>query len=198
MKMLSEMHGQAKAQGSWRSRDAASGSANVKARSISGWLRTRLRRGDEGQTLVEIALVMPLLLALVYGMFSIGLGMIVYQQLGEAAFAGDQAMSQYATVKATDLCDKAHTAVTTALSAPAWSAANLNKITYSAILSTADGTQTPIAASTGTFSCLANLSALEDKGMVTLTLSYPYKWMPIFGTNMGTVTMTRTQSVLAQ
>jgi Flp pilus assembly protein TadG len=178
------------------------GGVTSKARSVGGRLLALLRRGDEGQALVELALALPILMALVMGLASIGMGMIVYEQLGEAAFAGDQAMASNegvfdpGTTTQTDICLKAYTAVTTVLAAPAWSTANLGKITYSATLYKA-GVATPIPPSTGSFSCKTLSADLGPQSQVTLTLQYPYTWLPIFNINLGSFTITRQQSVLA-
>jgi hypothetical protein len=150
-----------------------------------------------------MAFMLPVLLALVYGVLSIGMGMIVYEQLGEATFTGDQVMSQYEGIKdatsgvQVDLCDKAFTAVKTALAPPIWSATEVNKITYSATFAKSGGATTTVSPTAGAFACAASSTALGPKGQVTLTLSYPYTWAPIFGSNMGTITITRQQSVLA-
>jgi Flp pilus assembly protein TadG len=197
MKVLIKISTNAGAQLNGNPRTAAS-VASIGNRASGRRFYAHLRGSCSGQALVEIALAAPLLLVLVLGVFSISMGVIVYEQLGEAAFAGDQAMSQYVNVQGADLCAKAYEAVTTVLSAPAWPAAQLNQITYSATLSVPGGSTTNVPASTGSFSCPSYLSDLGDKGQATLTLSYPYKWMPIFGLNMGTTTMTRQQSVLAQ
>jgi hypothetical protein len=202
MKMQRVQDGRAAARRSKHS--AAPGSVSGKARAAGGRLLVWLRRGGKGQALVELAVALPILMALIMGLFSIGMGMIVYEQLGEAAFAGDQAMASNegvfnpGTTIPTDLCAKAYTAVTTVLAAPAWSTANLKNITYSATLANA-GVTTPVPASTGSFSCSA-LSIARDLGplsQVTLTLSYPYKWLPIFRMGLGSITITRQQSVLA-
>ncbi len=195
--VLVKIYSRAGAQSS-RNSCAAASVASIGSRPSGPRFCARLRYGCEGQSLVEMALVMPVLLALIYGVVSIGMGMIVYEQLGEAAFAGDQAMSQYEGVAGKDLCAQAYSAVTATLSAPSWSSAQASQITYSATLSIAGGATTPVPASTGSFSCLAYLDDLGPKGQVTFTLSYPYTWMPIFGSKMGTITMTRQQSVLAQ
>lgn len=180
----------------------AAGRASGQVRPAACRLLAWLRRGGEGQSLVELALALPILMALVWGLFSIGNAMIVYEQLGEAAFAGDDAMASNegvydaGTTTQTDLCAKAKTAVTTVLSAPAWSTANLAKITYSASFDK-DGVTTSIPATTGSFSCSTNSTKLGPKSNVTLTLSYPYTWLPFYGKYLGSITITRQQSVLA-
>jgi len=192
----SSSHKQAMVRLGGLNRVAASREMNKRAIALYIRFRKRFLNSDRGQALVELAFALPVLLALVYGVFSIGMGMIVYEQLGEAAFAGDQAMSQFEGITGTDLCAKAYTAANTVLAAPAWTAAQKAQVSYSATFENSGGTTT-IPASTGSFSCSANLAALGPKGQVSLTLSYPYTWIPIFGSNMGTITITRTQSVLA-
>jgi Flp pilus assembly protein TadG len=214
MKMQKVQNGQAAAR---RSRHSAPpGSVSGKARAAAERLLARLCRGDKGQSIVEMAFMLPILLVLIMGLFSIGIGMIVYEQLGEAAFAGDQAMASNegvddpGTTIQTDLCLKAETAVTTVLTGgPNWSTANLARITYSATLArtATDGTvtTTTIPASTGSFSCSAQsiAGALGPKSQVTLTLQYTYTWLPIINPvtaramNLGTAHMTMQQSVLA-
>jgi hypothetical protein len=205
MKMQRDQDGQAAARRSRHS--AASGSVSGKARPSGGRLLAWLRRGDEGQAMVETALVTVfVLLPLFMGTFSVLKGMIVYEQLGEAAFAGDQAMASNegvdnpGTTTQVDLCAKAYTAVTTVLGLPLWTTANLSNITYSATLTkTVSGTTTTynVPASTGSFSCAAHSTDLGPKSQVTLTLKYPYPWDLIYNINMGTTTITRQQSVLA-
>jgi hypothetical protein len=202
MKMQRDQDGQAAARRSKHS--AAPGGVSGKARPAGGRLLALLRRGGKGQTLVEMALALPILMALIIGLASIGMGAIVYEQLGEAAFAGDQAMATNegvfdpGTTVQTDICLKAQTAVTTILAAPAWSAANLGKIIYSASVDKA-GVTTPIPPSTGSFSCKALSTDLGPKSNVTFTLQYTYTWLPItlIKINMGSITFVRQQSVLA-
>ncbi len=197
MKQVNDPHKQVMACQHGYSRVASMCKTSGKAWSLGCRFFARLRSDDKGQNLVELALLAPVLLLLVTGVFSIGMGMIVYEQLGEAAFAGDQSMSQFEGVTGTDLCGKAYTAVATVLSAPSWSAANLAKVKFSATLGNG-GTTTTIPQSSGSFSCSGNLGNLGPKGQVTLRLSYDYTWMPIFGANLGTITIVRQQSVLAQ
>ena len=214
MKMQRDQDGQAAARRSKHS--AAPGSVSGQVRPTGGRLLARLCRSVEGQSIVEMAFAMPILLALIMGLFSIGMGMIVYEQLGEAAFAGDQAMASNegvddpGTTIQTDLCLKAKTAVTTVLTGgPNWSSTNLGTIIYSGTLSrtAADGTVTTTAVgpSTGSFSCSAQsiAGAQGPKSQVTLTLQYTYTWLPIINPvtaramNLGTAHMTMQQSVLA-
>ena len=171
---------------------AASGRASAEALSIGDRLHSGLRFGDKGQALVEIALVMPLLLMLLVGMFSVGVAMIQYEMLGEATFAGSQQFQNGRGIL-TDPCASAAAAVTAAL--PNWVAAN---ITYSASITDDTGTAQTIAASTGSFSCSGGSDYLTQYEPATLTVSYPYTWIPIYGVKLGTGSLTRSQTVLVE
>jgi len=86
----SSSHKQAMVRLGGLNRVAASREMNKRAIALYIRFRKRFLNSDRGQALVELAFALPVLLALVYGVFSIGMGMIVYEQLGEAAFAGDR------------------------------------------------------------------------------------------------------------
>jgi len=173
---------------------AASDRANTGALSIGGRLRVYLRSGGEGQALVEAAVVLPLMLMLLVGMFSVGIAMIQYEMLGEATFAGSQQFQNGRQIL-TDPCASAATAVTAAL--PNWVAAN---ITYSATITDDTGTAQTIAPSTGSFSCIGGSGAnyLTQYQPATFTVSYPYTWIPIFGVKLGTGSLTRSQTILVE
>jgi len=175
-----------------RVRAAASGRASAEARSIGDRLRFGLRFGDKGQALVEAAIVLPLMLMLLVGMFSVGVAMIQYEMLGEATFAGSQQFQNGRGIL-TDPCASVATAVSAAL--PNWVAAN---ITYSASITDDTGTAQTIPASTGSFSCAGGANYLTQYEPATLTVSYPYTWIPIYGVKLGTGALTRSQTVLVE
>jgi Flp pilus assembly protein TadG len=190
---------------------AAQGSVSGKIRRAGGRLLARLCRSDEGQSLVEMAYIIPIFLAVIMGMFSIGLGMIVYEQLGEAAYEGavaivqNQGVDDSGTSTQTDLCLKAYNAVQAVLTGgPNWSSTNLANITYSATLYNGT-TATAIPSSNGSFSCSSQSIAgdLGPKSQVTFTLKYTYTWLPILNPvthtaiSLGTANMQTQQSLLA-
>jgi Flp pilus assembly protein TadG len=171
---------------------AASGRVSAEARFIGNRLRSGLGIGDQGQALVEAAIVLPLMLMLLVGMFSVGVAMIQYEMLGEATFAGSQQFQNGRGIL-TDPCASAATAVTAAL--PNWVAAN---ITYSATITDNTGTAQTIPASTGSFSCISGSNYLTQYEPATFTVSYPYTWIPIYGMKLGTGALTRSQTVLVE
>jgi Flp pilus assembly protein TadG len=110
MKMQRDQDGQAAARRSKHS--AAPGSVRGKARPAGGWLLARLRRGDEGQAIVEFALVLPMLLLLFTGIFI--LSVVMYKQilLRTAASQGVQVLALSQNVPGiADPCTAATTAI---------------------------------------------------------------------------------------
>jgi Flp pilus assembly protein TadG len=175
-------------------RAAALGRTRAEARSIGDRLCAYLRSGGEGQSLVEFALVLPMLLMTLTFMFSLGLGMLSYEQLaGATSYA---ALSQLATARGVtgDPCNAIELSVSGAL--PSWKAANL---TYTVTIQNSSGTNVTYGPTTGTgFSCTAAYSALypttTNNTPGSLTVSYPYTWIPVFMQHM-TGNLTATQPV---
>jgi len=69
-------------------RAAAPACAPAESRSIASWIRARLRSGDEGGALVEMAVVFPIMLTLTTGMLIFGLAVNQYIILTEATATG--------------------------------------------------------------------------------------------------------------
>jgi Flp pilus assembly protein TadG len=90
MKMPGDLKGQAMKRTFRICRAAAFRSVSGKARPIGG----RLRSGDEGQALVEFAMVMPLLVLLTMGLFMFGIYIANYQMLLTAVNSGGMALSR--------------------------------------------------------------------------------------------------------
>lgn len=72
MKRLSDLRGQAKLLLLGYCCAAAPGRAGAQLRS-GGWLRALLRSGSEGQSIVEFAFVVPILMALMMGIYAVGI-----------------------------------------------------------------------------------------------------------------------------
>ncbi len=77
-------------------------------------LKTRVHRSEEGSALVEFALVVPLMLTLVVGMFTFGIGLNTYLQLTDAVGIGGRAIA-ISRGSTTDPCATAAQAVYTAM-----------------------------------------------------------------------------------
>ena len=84
MKRVNDLRGQA----------AVSRTAGAISLSLANGLRARLRYGDKGQSLVELALVLPALLAILLAIFSLGIFLINYQTLTQAVNQGGMALQQ--------------------------------------------------------------------------------------------------------
>ena len=90
MKRLSKLRGGALTIARGFFRATAPGRADARARSDGSRLRACLRSGGEGQSLVEFALVLPVLAMLLTGIFWAGLNMCNYLALINAVGAGSQ------------------------------------------------------------------------------------------------------------
>ena len=130
-----------------------------------------------GQAVVEMAVVLPLLLAILTGTASFSMALFSMQQLGNAASTSAQQLGADQGL-VTDPCATAVTAVTTAL--PNWTA---SKISYKISITDSGGTAHNYPSSGMTagssFSCTAGAGYMDANEPVTVTLSYQYTWFPI-------------------
>ena len=109
-----------------------------------------LRDGEEGNALVEFALVAPLMLLLMTGMFSVVMALMNYQQLGNAVNTASQQVMA-ARSNGSDPCAAVVSTVTTVL--PSWTA---SKFTYTVQIYTTATASTTYGPTTGSsFSCTA-------------------------------------------
>lgn len=131
----------------------------------------RIRRGgrDDGQALVEMALVMPFLLLLLMGIIQMGIMLSDYSTLVDSARAGAQELSIGRGL--TDPCDLA---VKTAMSDAAGDLTLPSGDVTPSFSSTADycGTNSSCKYVYNT-SCNSN-GALVQGDEVTMSISYPY------------------------
>jgi len=88
MKRLSRLHGRALKFASGFYRATAPGRAGARARSTGSRLRAFLRSGGEGQSLVEFALVLPVLAIILTGLFWIGINTCNYLAMQDAVEVG--------------------------------------------------------------------------------------------------------------
>jgi Flp pilus assembly protein TadG len=166
MKMLNEMHKQAVA----LICTFDSATPACKAGCKSGFKRSRvrawLRSGDEGSNLVEFALILPMLIMFLTGIFSIGVAFEHQQSLIQAVGIAAAQLSQSRTTSV-DPCAETWKAIKNA--APNLStAAPPDGI---GLTITMNGTNAPANAS----SCTGSLAALTSvqPGSITVTATYP-------------------------
>ena len=167
MKMQRVQDGQAAARRSKPS--AAPGGVSGKVRPAGGRLLALLRRGDEGQALMETALALAIVvLPLITGIFSLGLAFEQQQALTQAVGLGGAYLSQ-ADSTTTDPCAGVFAAITG--SAPQLHAANIS------LNITMNGTPEPGNSCSGT---QTNLKAGTN---VSVAATYPCK-IGIYGMNL--------------
>jgi Flp pilus assembly protein TadG len=94
-----------------RGQAAVSRTAGAKSLSLGDGLRTWLRYGDEGQSIVEFALVLPILLAVLLAIFELGIFLINYQTLTQAVNQGGMVLQQGQGMSLSDPCAAVSTAV---------------------------------------------------------------------------------------
>jgi len=162
---------------------------------MSGRLRAILSSNVEGQSLVEFAVVLPMLLMILTFMFSISLAMISYEQLNSATSSA--ALQVLATSRnvLSDPCASVETSVSTAL--PGFTS---SKLTYTVTIQNSSGTNVTYGPTTGTgFSCTAAATVLSEDAPSTpglLTVSYPYTWIPVYMQKMtGNLSVTQPVTV---
>jgi Flp pilus assembly protein TadG len=162
-------------------RAATPAGTSVKARSYRGYLRSC----DKGQTLVEFALILPLLMMCLTFMFAIGLAMLTYMHLYSAT--SNAAVTQLATARgaSSDPCAAIVTSVTTTVPA----SLNASNLTYTVTIQNSSLATVTYGPTTGSgFSCTAAaaiLGADNPDTPGTLTVSYPYTWIPVILRHMS-------------
>jgi len=185
---------------------------DLRFRKPDAWLARAARRalrfrGDEGGSLVEFAILLPVLFILVGMAGSFTLAFYNLQQLENAAStAVDLAAAEQGVT--TDPCNLVMTTVQSIL--PGWSASSLS---YTLTITGSDGTVTSYPSSSNGGSTAYSCTAAGSRGgtstaeypdtPVTLTVTYAYSWLPIptfhpFGTLTPTVPLsTPPQSAMA-
>jgi Flp pilus assembly protein TadG len=144
------------------------------------------RGGEEGSSLVEFALTLPMLFGLIYLSASLTLGMYNLQQLGNATSSTAMAVGSDAGLfPGNDPCAYAESTIVASL--PTWKVANF---TYKLTITNASDVASSYTGSGTSFSC-ATAPSMGPNYPVTLTVSYTYSWlgipaMPFF--NAGTKT----------
>lgn len=156
-------------------------------------LRRLLRlRGEEGGSLVEFAIVLPLMMTVLTGAASFTMALYSFQQLGNAtSTAAQQLGAEQGLI--TDPCATTVTTVTSAL--PNWTA---SKLTYTVTITDSSGTAHTFGPTAGSsFSCTSGASDMAANEPVTVQVSYTYSWFPILGFSPSS-SLTATEAALME
>lgn len=161
----------------------ASNGALRKAWAVAARLRARLRSGEEGGSIIETALVLPLLLSIMLGMFSLTMALYTYQQLGYATFACAQQLG-FSRGLYVDPCYQATQTLMTAL--PGFAA---SKLSITMTISNSAGTASVYGPFTGAVAsgsgCTGagsggTTNAMGQNQPATVNVSYNYSWIPMW------------------
>jgi Flp pilus assembly protein TadG len=164
-------------------------------------MRAKCVKGEEGTSLVELAICLPIMLSLLTGAASFSLAFYFLQQLGNATTSGVQlAAANQGLVS--DPCETAAAAVEGGL--PNWTT---TKLTFTMSWTDSSGgshSAGPTAESSSTaFSCTSagdgssdTSTAIGPNTPVVLKVSYSYSWLPIYKFSASSP-LTSTQAALA-
>jgi len=158
MKLQIDAHGQAKSLKRKLNCDSPSAKAYFRPLSTDRRSQALLRRGEVGAALVELAVTMPILLALITGIFSFGLAFNHALTLTSAVGAGGQYL-QLIRTSTTDPCADTFAAIGSA--APGLTAGNIS-LSFNLNGTTVTGN-----------TCPGDQSYLASGAPVTITATYP-------------------------
>jgi Flp pilus assembly protein TadG len=172
MRRLNDLRGQA----------LASSRLCARFRSVCGRLYCSLCSRAQGQSLVEFALVLPILMMILTGIFSIGMFVQSYQQLTYVENQGLVTLQQLPdTSSAADPCSAVAAAVIGGAANLRTTGTNGIQVTITfnteGVSYPASGTASP----TG-FTCAAGAAYVYDGQSVTLTVTYPCT-LSVYGFN---------------
>lgn len=160
-------------------RIVASGIGSAEPRPIRMQLLTWLRASDEGQALVEMAIVLPILLLVMTGIFTFSIALNNYQMLTYAVNQGGIALQELPNMPSdTDPCLAAANAVMAA--APNLVSTGTKGIQLTITLDNGAASYGPTSAST--ISCPAGSAYLLQDTNATITATYSCN-LQVFGVN---------------
>jgi Flp pilus assembly protein TadG len=138
-----------------------------------GRVRMWIWKREEGNALVELAFVAPILMIMLTGLASFAMALYSYQQLGYAVSAAAQQVGAEQGL-ITDPCATLESDITTAL--PGWT---VNKFTFTTTITNASGPNTfgPLAGTS--FTCTSGASDMTLNEPMSVTVSYQYNWFSI-------------------
>lgn len=145
------------------------------------------RGGDEGASLLEFAVTLPLFLMVLTGTASFSLGLYFLQQIGNATSTAAQLLGAEAGLL-TDPC-------ATVVSSVQSSLPNLStsKLSYTVSITDSSGT----AHTSSATSCSSMAAYMSPNEPVTVTVSYQYAWMPVFRFSPSS-SLTSSETALAE
>jgi len=152
---------------------AAPGRVRARARSLGAQIHARIRAifgASDGGALIEFALVLPMMMVIITGMFSFGIALNNQLELTQAVGSGAQYLQTIRT-STTDPCKDTFNAIKSA--APNLHSANIT------LTVTMGSTPEP-----GT-SCSGDQTYLTEGGTVTVYATYPCNLF-VYGLNLGT------------
>jgi Flp pilus assembly protein TadG len=153
--------------------------ASLKTRTISKYVRLRLQAGDEGQSLVEFAMCLPILLLVLTGITTFGLALNNYLMMTNAVSTSAQLLSVDRS-NTTNPCQDAATSFVNA--APNLNASNLtfsyslNGVSYGPYKGASASTCSSSSSSTGAAGNLKTGKAAQ------VTVTYPCN-LSVYGHN---------------
>ncbi len=171
-------------------RTRASERALLQSRSIARRFSARIRKDEEGGSLVETALVLPILLSIMLGMFSLTMALYTYQQLGYATFSAAQQLGLSRALAYTDPCYQATQTLVAAMPG-----ATPSKLSITMTVANAAGTSTTYGPFTGAVANGSGCTAAGNGGTAatqegqfqpaTVNVSYTYTWAPMWLFNLS-------------
>lgn len=131
-------------------------------------------RGEEGASLVEFAVTLPLMITVLTGAASFCMALYSLQQLGNATSTAAQLLAAEQGL-ITDPCATTVTTITASL--PNWTT---SKLTYTLTITDSSDTAHTFGPTAGsTFSCTSGAADMAANEPVTVNVSYAYTWFPI-------------------
>ncbi|MGB8028902.1 MAG: TadE family protein [Terracidiphilus sp.] len=155
-------------------------------------------RSEEGASLLELALTLPVMMTILTGTVSFSLALYYLQQIGSATSgAAQQLAGEAGTFTNGDPCAAAKSFITGALpsAAPSKLALTLT-LSYAIAGQTTPGTYTH-SGTGSSFSC-SGAPAMEAGYPVTVTVTYTYTWLPILFDFSPNGNLSSTQAALQE
>lgn len=142
------------------------------------WLRAWHNSRDKGQTIVEFALIMPILLAVMLAIFELGILLLNYQTLTQCVDQGGVALQQIVGMGSTDPCATVSAAVLGTSGNLVTTGANGIQLKIQIVNTlgsggTTIGTYNSTTQPAATFSCGAAASYAGAGSTATVTGTYP-------------------------